>query len=897
MLAAFAAAFLLQALPPMFVFQPSHNAPDNITNVATWPSAFPGAAGSDGFIVPHDGAFQTGSGRPIRFFGTNICQTGCFPTHADADRVAAELARYGINVVRLHYVHHQFPKGKLYPQEDSFIEPVQLERFDYFFSKLKEHGIYVYFQLNIGRKFGAHNGFENAERLPYQNKGIDIIEPRMVQLQKRFISELLGHKNPYTGLRYKEEPAISMLELSNEDSIVEAWFTARNRFPWLVDPYGADLKDTWNDWLLRKYGSTKTLSEAWAKGLEGDGSEFIADGVVMTGSLPGWGLQLDNAAEGTMTVMEASPKDKLRGSHFIRISVDKIGTTANMPQFYRSGLAFKSMQPLCLKMKIRSNQPTSFKVRFSQNHAPWMVVGLQADVEAGKKWKEYSFSFCASLSDENVRLIISNFSPAVIDVADVSLTSGIDYKWPKQQSLEDGTVDWPYRTDWSMPPQRAKDFTEFLAYLESYYFSSMYSHTKNVVKAKQPVTGTQLHYGFDLYQSKMDYVDVHDYWNHPVSTTSLWNPKDWSVARNPQVNGNGFSGSGLSSVARDRILGKPFTISEYDHPNVNYYAAEGNLMATAMGAFQNWSGIVQFSWLENDDFFREYESPRFDMCGATQKLVHLPACYAMFVRGDVTKGNTDTLFVRTSSLEKDIRTVAMAQAATAVRVAPSQLLGAMPLALVSGEQIAENPSLFPEDGHVLVRAEEDVPANLKSAFANKEMKSGTGEITWNWQQSGAGYFKVDTDNTKVFSGFVRGRSFDYDGLVLTPGETMKDWLTLSLTLSNPSPEKAGGTLKKGNWLLAVTGMCRNEDEVIVERGQFLTVSEVHGGSYGKGPVVCEGIPADITLTGLAGKVSCFALDPDGARMQEVKIKSDASGNAILRLSPEYKTVWYELIVR
>ena len=36
----------------------------------------------------------------------------------------------------------------------------------------------------------------------------------------------------------------------------------------------------------------------------------------------------------------------------------------NMPQFYRSGLEFKNMEPLCLKLKLRADRPTEFKVRF-----------------------------------------------------------------------------------------------------------------------------------------------------------------------------------------------------------------------------------------------------------------------------------------------------------------------------------------------------------------------------------------------------------------------------------------------------------------------------------------------------------------------------------------------------
>ena len=46
---------------------------------------------------------------PCYFSGTNICFSGCFPEHDQAEQVAADLARFGINLVHLHYVHHKFP--------------------------------------------------------------------------------------------------------------------------------------------------------------------------------------------------------------------------------------------------------------------------------------------------------------------------------------------------------------------------------------------------------------------------------------------------------------------------------------------------------------------------------------------------------------------------------------------------------------------------------------------------------------------------------------------------------------------------------------------------------------------------------------------------------------------
>lgn len=900
MLTAILVAATLQAAPAMFPYIPTHHAPENITNVSTWPSWEKGQAGSNGFIRSEGDRFVDGRGVQRRFLGTNICFTGCFPSHEDADKVAAELARYGINVVRLHYVHHKFPPGRIYPKTDSFIEPEQLERFDYLFAKLKERGIYTYFQLNIARKFGAQNGFENAAQLPYQNHGIDNVDFQMIQLQKHFISEILAHRNPYTGLPYKEEPAISMLELANENTITYAWFTPRYRFPNLVEPYATEFRTIWNEWLQNKYGSTEALKAVWMTGFKGDGSEYISDGQLNENYLKDkWFLQLDGKAKGHISLEPASPKDRLNGSHFLRVTVSEKGATPNMPQFGRGMFAFRSMAPLTLKLKMRADKATTVDLRFSQGHAPWQVAGLtMTGIQVGRKWKEYSFRFVSNMDDEGVRLVICNFERGTVDVADVSLTSGASFDWPKEWKLEEGNLPVPSRVEWSMPPQRAIDFTTFLNYLEDMYFGQMYSHVKVSVKARQPVTGTQIFWGFSQPHSRTDYIDCHSYYNHPVFPNSLKDYFNWNMGAGSLVNEMGTNDNKLSYVARGRILGRPLTISEYDHPNLSPWAAEGNVMGAAVGAFQNWSGILQFAWSHSDNFFRDVLDSRFDMCSAPQKLAHLPACYAMFVRGDVKTGQADTVVARLAHIEDDIRAVAITQAPAAHNRAPAGLMQALPVVVPSGTVVSENQGQFPLEGRTVIQREEDVPAYLKEAYAAKEMSTSTGEITWNWQVPEAGYFKVDSDNTKAFTGFVHGRSFDYHGITLTPGKTEKDWLTFTLTHKVATQHRPDGRLGKGSWLLAVTGQVRNTDEVIVELagGKRISASPSDGGNVGVAPILCEGVPLSLRLKGLAGAVRCFALDTDGFRKAEIPTKADGA-DAILETGPAYQTFWYEITVR
>lgn len=882
---------------PMFPFQPSHDAPQNITNVKTWKGSTNAPAGADGFICAKGDRFVDGNGRKIRFLGTNICFSGCFPSHGDADRVAAELARYGINVVRLHYVHHSYPPGKNYPETDSFIEPEQLERFDYLFAKLKEQGIYTYFQLNIARKFSEQNGFENASKLPFYNNGVDNFDGKMIELQKRFHNEILNHRNKYTGLKYKDEPAISMLELSNENSIMYTWFSPKHRMPNLVEPYATDLKDMWNDFLRTKYGDDSTLRRAWLVGLNGDGSELISDGIMSGEGTPEWGLQNDGVSDGNITFVQADSRDKIQGEYYCSIKVDKIGATPNMPQFFRNGLKFKSMEPLCLRMKMRSDRMCQVAVRFSQAHAPWSVAGMNSTVEVGKKWKEYEFNFTSNMDDDNVRLILSHFTPCIIDVADVSLTRGMSYTWPKDESLKNNSVRWPGKNDWSLLPQRAIDFTEFMGVIETTYFRHLRSTLKSYIHSNQPVTGTQLHYGLDLPQAEMDYCDYHCYWNHPTFKVGQWDANNWYMRKLALVNGDGFPGSSLATAARSRILGKPFTVSEYDHPNLYPFAAEGNLMASAFGAFQNWSGIIQFAWTHNTDFFRDMENPMFDMCSSTQKLVHFPACYSMFVRGDVSMANQDIMYVMEATMAEEISTIARNQNTVSPAWERNNMLASLPLAIASGRVIPEYPKLFNKAGRTIVKSASDIPDNLRKAFEKREIVSCTGEITWNWQVEGAGYFMVDTPNTKVFSGYVRGRSFDYKGMTLTPGKSRFDWLTLSLTNTAPSDVCSDKTLAPGKYLLAATGLVHNTGARIMDVGAGqLTFSEQVGGAKGTGPVLCEGIDAVITFPSLGGRVCCKALDCEGNPIQIVPVTVSGDGSAVIHISPEFKTVWYEIDV-
>jgi hypothetical protein len=171
----------------------------------------------------------------------------------------------------------------------------------------------------------------------------------------------------------------------------------------------------------------------------------------------------------------------------------------------------------------------------------------------------------------------------------------------------------------------------------------------------------------------------------------------------------------------------------------------------------------------------------------------------------------------------------------------------------------------------------------------KVLVSDTGELTWNTESPQAGYWTVDTPNTKLFTGFPKGRTIKLGGVTLAIGKTRLDWATVSLVSRRASGFGEAG--RPANILLAATGLAENKGMAIDRvNAQEITLHD----KWGTGPVCVEGVPATITLPATPAKTKCFALDPSGNRKQSVPVETDAAGASRISLKPEFQTVWYEI---
>ena len=210
------------------------------------------------------GHFHFQDGARARFFGTSICGSSAFPDRDKAAMLAARLAKYGVNLLRIHAVDAGWGLGLIdYAKGDSrHLSDEALDRLDAFVAELKKRGIYLYFDLLDYRRFQDADGLTDASKFQHgwteSIKGATIFNDRLIELQKEFAEKFLTHYNPYTKLKYIDEPAVAVVEITNENSVFYFTNTALT-----LPVYADELRARWNQWLAEQYGGRDGLAKAW----------------------------------------------------------------------------------------------------------------------------------------------------------------------------------------------------------------------------------------------------------------------------------------------------------------------------------------------------------------------------------------------------------------------------------------------------------------------------------------------------------------------------------------------------------------------------------------------------------------------------------------------------------
>ncbi|MBF0647367.1 hypothetical protein IR083_00850 [Dysgonomonas sp. GY75] len=176
-----------------------------------------------GVYIDKDGVLRLqDTGGEASFYGTNytlpfahayraIHETGT--NHKLAiDRDTYHFARLGLNAYRIHIWDVEISDG-----QGNLLSNEHLDLLDYLVARLKERGIYILMtaMTNFGNGYPEKNS--DTGGFSYRYNKCDVhSDPQAIAAQERYLAQLVNHVNPYTGLRYKNDPGIAGFEVNNE---------------------------------------------------------------------------------------------------------------------------------------------------------------------------------------------------------------------------------------------------------------------------------------------------------------------------------------------------------------------------------------------------------------------------------------------------------------------------------------------------------------------------------------------------------------------------------------------------------------------------------------------------------------------------------------------------------
>ena len=211
-------------------------------------------AGKYGWLKAVDGhfEFEDRPNVPQRFYGVNLCFSANYPDHDLADRLVDRFVRCGYNAVRIH--HHDGMWAK------------ERDRLDYLLAKCFGRGIYATTDLYVSRPVAWRDiGIDRDGELdPGLFKTYVALHDAAFSNWCEYAAAFLNHVNPYTGRAYKDEPAMPLVSVVNENSLAVGWGEGDKA----NDPV---IAAAW-----REYGGSGPVPNPWNKETKEAGAKFNA---------------------------------------------------------------------------------------------------------------------------------------------------------------------------------------------------------------------------------------------------------------------------------------------------------------------------------------------------------------------------------------------------------------------------------------------------------------------------------------------------------------------------------------------------------------------------------------------------------------------------------------------
>lgn len=198
--------------------------------------------------------FARKPGTPVRLLGFNggldflMDEKEPERFRENARRFAQQARRQGYRLFRVHPMLDRICEGG----EEGRVSPELLDRWDYLIAELKKEGIYLHLVIFSFRLYGKE--IQTFADWNYHKLMMYLDGEWEFERFRYAVDTLFAHVNPYTGIAWKDEPAIAFVEYYNEQSlgIVES----RVREVFRKHPEAKKrLRECFRKWRQKRYGT------------------------------------------------------------------------------------------------------------------------------------------------------------------------------------------------------------------------------------------------------------------------------------------------------------------------------------------------------------------------------------------------------------------------------------------------------------------------------------------------------------------------------------------------------------------------------------------------------------------------------------------------------------------
>ena len=375
----------------------------------------------------------------------------------------------------------------------------------------------------------------------------------------------------------------------------------------------------------------------------------------------------------------------------------------------------------------------------------------------------------------------------------------------------------------------------FYTETERNYFHDMAKFLRDELGVKSLLIGNSDHdHGGSRYAllaslAQLDIVDGHIYWQHPNYLTDAKTGKHagFTVGNTPMVDQP--LRSSAVQLSRSAVAGKPYTVSEANHPFPNENACEGVPILAAYAALQDWDGIFWYTLAHEDVTAMQNEALNFfDFAKDPVKMCQLAAGALMFLRGDVRP----------------------AQRVVGRSYSREQVMDSLRLGWPDAPYFTPGfPLALPLVHAVRTTSFDGPPPAPFEPVTTNPIISDTGELAWRSSGKNSGVVSVDTPCSQALIGHLAAQPVATKHL---RAEIQTRFCALTLGSLDCQPiAGAGRLLLTATARVANTGMVWNEKRTSLEQ-------------MGAAPVRMEPVSGRVALTGLAAAREVIVQPLDGA---------------------------------